>query len=218
MSHWQRADDLYHTLTKGDRPVGADANKRPWLAALLSAVIPSAGQFSNRQFEKGILLFLSFFGLLLLLGLGALIYWLVGREEPRCVQLFWVGVGVAGAVWLAGVLDAYRTASALRAGRLVVRYSWWRQLLHAVLTKVPYLGAAIPEATVKPEELQKGVKEAAAEVVQKKLASHTLSKLARIGLFGAALVLLIAGLALGWGWLVAVGGVVLAAGILGLVF
>src|SRR5262245_14766502 len=108
-----KVDRVYQTLTRPDRPVGPQPDKKPWRAALLSAVVVGAGQLANRQLEKAVLLFLASYGLVFLLLTGWLVYWLVNRPEPILEHLFRVGVGVAAALWLVGVIDAWRTARAL---------------------------------------------------------------------------------------------------------
>jgi hypothetical protein len=160
---------VYQSLTRPDRPVGPDPLKRPWRAAALSAVLVGGGQLANRQLEKGVLLFLAFYGLLFLLLTGWLIYWLVGRPEPILVHLFRVGLAVAAATWLVAILDAWRTARALRDGRQVVRYSLWRQGLHLIVGKLPVIGAMVPDETVAPDEVKQTAGQAVKEAVKGKV-------------------------------------------------
>ena len=55
------ADKVYQVLTRADRPLGPEADKKPWLATLLSLVLVGAGQVYNRQYAKALWLFLFFY-------------------------------------------------------------------------------------------------------------------------------------------------------------
>jgi hypothetical protein len=193
------ADRLYQKLTQGDRPVGPDTTKKPWLAALCSIVVCGGGQLYNRQLTKSIWYFLAAsvplalaWGVYLLLSVmvdpEAAPAWLLTATDWARLAAYLVPFPVC-LLWLFGVMDAYRTAVLLRAGQLEVRYGVKRQALHLAAGFVPVVGDYVPGATV-PGGEQPRV--ALADLVQQEFRQRLVKRIVtRLVGFGCMFVLLL---------------------------
>ncbi len=207
------AERLYQAAIRPDRPLYPETGKQPWLAALLSALLPGTGQLYNRQLVRAGILFLCWSGT----GLLLLVLWLLersfhlGARVPELVYTFRV---LWACLWLFGVVDAYRMAVALRAGKLVVRYGFLRQLAHGAAGFVPFVGAAVPGETVRPEELDRDLGTAAREIARDRLLEWAVVRTLRYVCLATGIILIVAGIATGIRPLISFGGLALAAGIL----
>lgn len=208
------ADRVYQKLTRPDRPLLPEKDKKPWLAALLSLVVVGAGQLYNRQLAKAVLLFGLFFvagGVVLLAYVILNHFYQIGERLPELAtafQLIW------GSLWLFAVVDAYRTAQALRAGRLVVRYGFLRQGLYAAASFLPFAGALIPKETVAPEEANRSVGAALKEVAKERVVAWLVLSVLRVACLVVGVILLLVGLIAGNSLWITAGALAVAAGII----
>jgi TM2 domain-containing membrane protein YozV len=208
-----QAHQYYQKLTRPDRPPEADRGQKPWLAALLSLLLAGAGQIYNRQLGKGVLLF---FLVYVVGGMGLLLFVLLRlidalREHLDAVGPWllipWVGL------YLFGVVDAWRTAAALRSGKLLVRYSLRRQGIHAALGFVPFLGQVVPAETVAADEVDQSMGEVVKKEIKARAVKWVLVRLLRLFLLGLGSILLLVGVVLGNQTLTIIGGLFLVAGV-----
>jgi hypothetical protein len=208
-----QAHQFYQKLTSPDRPPEADRGKQPGRAALLSLLLPGAGQIYNRQRARGVLLF---FLVVIVGGVGLLLFVLLRLIDTLRPHLDTVGpyllIPWAG-LWLFGVVDAWRTAAALRDGRLLVRYGLRRQGIHAALGFVPVLGQMVPAETVSADEVEQSLGQVAKKEVKGRVVKWLLVRLVRFGSLGLGLLLLLLGLLLANQTLTLVGGLFLVAGV-----
>lgn len=208
------ADRVYQALTRPDRPVGPELHKKPWLAGLLSLLVVGAGQLHNRQLFKSVFLFLIFYPVgLLLWFLAWVLHWTLGTgrvltDLHYIYQIVWVGL------WLFAVVDAYRIARLLRAGKLVVRYGFLKQGLFTAAGFIPVAGALAPGETVAPDEVDRSVGAVAVDLAKDKAIKWVLIRVVRYGLLAVAALLLVIGLAAGIDFLLTLGGLVLLGAIL----
>lgn len=198
------ADKVLQAVTRPDRPLEAETSKKPWLAGLLSIVLVGAGQLYNRQLVKALALLLIFYVVgavcFLLYGLlGWMLSWEFLHESVHTVirrlramddafLIIWAGL------WIFAVVDAFRTARALRAGRLLVRYGFLRQGGFAIINFIPFLGALTPCETVAPEDVNTSVRQVAAELARKRLTDKFVVPIARLACLAIGAVLLILGI------------------------
>ncbi|HZT79639.1 MAG TPA: hypothetical protein VFA26_05440 [Gemmataceae bacterium] len=219
------ADGAYQALTRPDRPLTPETHKKPWLAALLSLIIVGSGQLYNRQLARAVFLFVLFYlggGLLLLVALllhGLLALgdrlpgWATTASErlldaAPAFELLWAGL------WLFAVADAWRVARALRAGRLVVRYSFRRQAAFLAARLIPFAGTLAPDETVTPDEAHQSLNDAVVGAAKEYVADRLLWRVVRYGGLGLGVLLVVIGLAAGLTWVVGLGAVAFAAVIL----
>lgn len=94
-----------------------DAPQRPWLAALMSAVLPGFGQLYNGQLDKGIWLFLGF-ALLSVPGVALIALCLPAAWTIPALAL---GLLAALGIWIGSLVDAWRTA---RRPQINARPAW----------------------------------------------------------------------------------------------
>jgi hypothetical protein len=89
----------------------AQSSKRPWLHVLISAVAPGIGSFANGELRHGLVIFALWELLIIGLILSA------GQDPSQAwtVAAFLVCLYALPAVWIAGLVDAYR--GAIRANR-----------------------------------------------------------------------------------------------------
>ncbi|MFN4258892.1 MAG: hypothetical protein ACK4RK_06310 [Gemmataceae bacterium] len=188
------ADQVYQNLTRPDRPLEAEIHKKPWLAALLSLVVVGSGQLYNRQLLKAVTLFISYYVLSTGLLIGYLVYWLTevgGERFTALLTSMWIAW--AG-LWLFAVIDAYRTAEALRAGRLLVRYGFFRQGVFGLYGMIPLAGELAPEETISPDEVNQRVGHVVQNVAIRKLWRRYVMRWLRLGGVALGVVVLAAGL------------------------
>lgn len=185
------ADKLLQGIARPDRPLEPETWKKPWLAALLSLVLVGAGQLYNRQLVKALALFLIFYVagaicVLLYVLLGWMLSWEFLHESVHAVvrrlrQLDDAFLMIWAGLWLFAAVDACRTAAALRAGRLLVRYGFLRQGGFAIVNLVPFLGALTPSETVAPDDADESVRKLAGELARKRLMGKFVVPIVRIG-------------------------------------
>lgn len=215
------ADAVYQKLTAPDRPIAPEPDKRPWLAALLACALPGLGQFYNRQLAKAIaLFFLAVVVNVPLLLIWALLSWLDGYTDPEGGThaalgfLARLGVGVPvvlGGLWLFGIIDAWRTAAALRDGRKVVRYGFFRQTGHMAAGFVPGASYVLPEETVTPEEVTAALGTVAKKRIIARIIRRVLKRFLQLGILLLGAVPMLFGAYLDWPWLTVAGAVVVLA-------
>jgi len=166
-----RLAQAYESLCRPDRPADADRDRRPLLAGLLSLPLPGAGQLYNRQLFKALAL------IVVALICGAIatawlvLRWIVPTEGEGwliATGRFVILAGVAalivgGGLWLFAIIDAIYTAAALRAGRLVVRYSFKKQAAMIAAGMLPVAGMFVPGET-------RGADEADPQLTSKRVA------------------------------------------------
>lgn len=208
------ADRVYQAVVQPDRPIEPEVGKKPWLAALLSLCVVGAGQIYNRQLYKAVMLFLAFYvvgGALLLL--YPLLNWLfkLGARLPELVYTYEI---VWGSLWLFAVVDAYRTAEALRTGQLVVRYGWLRQTAHVAAGFIPFVGMVVPSETVRPDEVNKSVREAAKDIARERVLEWVVVRVLRYTGIGLGVVLILCGVIFGIRPLITFGGLAIVVGVL----
>ena len=73
------------------------APRNPWIAALLSAIVPGSGQIYNQEVKKGFVIFGS------CLSLGLLSYWISGLNKISTLLALLL-------LWISAIIDAYRAA------------------------------------------------------------------------------------------------------------
>jgi hypothetical protein len=201
------ADRLYQALTEGDRPIEPDLGKKPWLAALLSLLIVGAGQLYNRQLAKAAWYFVAAYVptsiiLLIYLLLWAFVDpesspgWLVTLADYFRLIAFLVPF-LFCIIWLFAVMDAYRTAVLLRAGKLGVRYGLRRQAVHMAVGFVPVVGEFVPEETVEPTIKRLTIGDMIKEEVRSQLIKRIVKRLVGFGCMFLILFLLLVGLVIG---------------------
>jgi hypothetical protein len=208
------ADRVYQTLAAPTQPLQAETHKKPWRAALLSLVIVGAGQLYNRQLGKALTLcFFTYVG-----GVAAailyIVLWLAAPDWEHRSKLGYALLAVWGALWLFAGVDAYRTAAALRDGRLFVRYGLRRQGVHAALGFLPFADALLPAETVSAEEVHRPVGDLLKEEAKGRLLRWVVVRLLRYTLLAVGAVLLLTGYVLDQQPLLIAGGVAAVAGFL----
>lgn len=217
------ADGIYQKLTRPDRPLEPDPTKKPWLAALFSLLAVGAGQLYNRQLVKAILLFLAFYVLGTVLAvvyslLGWVLEWegLAGwlrivavrlRELDNAFLIIWAGL------WVFAMVDAWRTASALRSGRLFVRYGFLRQGGFALASFIPFLGMLIPSETASADDAQPSLRDVATDKVRDHVRKRFVVPLLRYSCLAVGLLLLVVGMTVDVHILYTLGALVVVAGI-----
>lgn len=197
------ADELYQALTQADRPITADANHRPWLAALWSIVLCGGGQLYNRQLAKAVRYFLmGYLPLAVTWGIYFILLVLVDPEtssawlETATSWVKWAAylmTALACLFWVNGVLDAYRTAVRLRAGQLLVRYGLKRQALHLAAGFVPVVGEYVPDATVTRDERRPALADLMKQDFRQRLLKRIVTRLVGFGCIIVLLFLLLVG-------------------------
>jgi len=212
------ADAVYQKLTAPDRPIEPEPDKKPWLAALLSLLAPGLGQFYNRQLAGAVALF--FLAVVInvpLLLVWALLSWLEGYTEPdgwahaTLGFLARLGIGVPvvlGGLWLFGIVDAWRTAAALRDGRKVVRYGFFRQTGYLAAGFVPGASYVLPEETVTPAEVKEALGTVAKKRIIARILRRVLKRFLQLGILLLGVVPMLGGAYLDWPWLTVAGAVV----------
>jgi TM2 domain-containing membrane protein YozV len=213
----------YESLCRPDRPADADRDRKPVLAAVLSLLIAGAGQLYNRQLFKALVVAVAVYlvcGILLVVWL--LLHWLLpetGDGWGMKIGRFFLRLGltvpiVGGGLWLFSIIEAFRTAAALRAGRIVVRFSFKKQLAMTAATFVPAAGLIVPSETCSVAETA-GMSEAElARHIGVTLVKNKAMSIGKIILAVIGLVPLIAGAILGLTWLVVVGACVILVGLI----
>jgi hypothetical protein len=156
MSGTRSMSQAYEALCRPDRPAGTDRDRKPLTAAALSLLVAGAGQLYNRQLFKALAIALVVYLLCGALGLAWLVLSVFLPESSTgwgsAIGHFFQRLGLAvpivgGGLWLGSVVDAWRTAAALRAGRIVVRFSFRKQFAMAAAGFVPGAGLIIPSET-----------------------------------------------------------------------
>jgi hypothetical protein len=213
----------YEAVFRPDRPPGADRDRRPSVAAALSLLLAGAGQLYNRQLFKALVIM----GVVYLIGGTLLIAWAVlhaflpetGDGWGIATGRFFLRLGsvvpiIAGGLWLFAVLDAGLTAARLRAGKIVVRYSFRKQAAMAAASLVPGAGMFVPKETCPASELVEFDPTRFAQDFAKKMVLGKILSLAKIGLAVIGLTPLIIGASIGSpAWLVS-GAVVVLIGLI----
>lgn len=218
------ADKVYQALVRPDRSVAPETDKKPWLAALWSALFAGAGQLYNRQLAKALWLMVLTYGVggLLLVG-WLLLHWLSGQTDPEgwvhataqfFIRLGWAIPIVGGGLWLFAVIDAWRTAAALRRGELVVRYSFMKQTAYLAAGFIPVAGALTPEATCSPDEVHKKIGAVVKDHALQKIVKWFLKRVLKIGFLVLGMLPLLLGAFLDWPVLVVFGAVAVLAGLI----
>lgn len=77
--------------------IGMSMRRNPFLALLLSVILPGLGQIFNREIKKGLVIFGSG------LSLGLLSYWLVGFNKIAAALALLL-------LWISAAIDAYKIA------------------------------------------------------------------------------------------------------------
>ncbi|MBL8798460.1 MAG: hypothetical protein JNM56_31485 [Planctomycetia bacterium] len=217
-------DRIYQALVRPDRPVEPEIDKKPWLAAFWSVLLTGAGQFYNRQLGKALWLLLLTYGVggVLLLS-WLLLQWAGGWADPEgwvhpvvqfFVRLGWAVPVVSGGLWLFGIVDAWRTAAALRRGDLVVRYSFMKQTACLAAGFIPVAGALAPQETCAPDEVQKKVGSVVRDHAIEKLAYWMMKRTLKVGFLVLGLLPLLVGAAFDWPVLIVFGALAILAGLI----
>jgi hypothetical protein len=173
---------------------------------------------------SAVVLALATCGLAASMVLGWLLVAVLAESAEPGTWLFWSGeflarIGLGGAIvlgglWLFAVVDAWRVATALRRGELVVRYSFFKQAAHLAVGSVPIAGCLAPEETCAADELAKPV----GKVVIERAAARYFGRFLKISLALFGILPVLIGSAAGLpvlvvlGALVVVGGIVLSVG------
>lgn len=215
------ADAVYQKLTAPDRPIEPEPDKKPWLAGALSFMAPGLGQFYNRQLAKAVaLFFLAVVVNVPLLLVWALISWLSDFTDPEgwphatLAFIARLGVGVPvvlGGLWVFGIIDAWRTAAALRDGRKVVRYGFFRQTGYLAAGFVPGASYVLPEETVRPEEVTEALGTVAKKRIIARIIRRVLKRFLQLGILLLGVVPMLIGAYLDWPVLTVAGAVVVLA-------
>lgn len=197
-SHLSRARDtadrVYRAAARPDRPLGPEPHKKPWLAALISLFLVGAGQLYNRQVLKALLLAVGFYlaGGMLLTAYAAARLWTGPGERVDGLGLAALALGAG--VWLFAAVDAYRTAAALRDGRLCVRYGFLKQGAFVGARLLPLVGLLAPAETVAPGQAEQPLEGAVKEAAKGAVVEYAAKKLAFVLCLALGLVLLGVGL------------------------
>jgi hypothetical protein len=212
----------YESLCRPDRPADADRDRKPVVAALLSLLIAGAGQLYNRQLFKSLVVAFVVYvicGILLITWL--LLHWLLpdtGDGWGMKIGRFFLRLGlmvpiVGGGLWLFSVLEAFRTAAQLRAGEIVVRFSFKKQLAMTAATFVPAAGLIVPSETCSAAETAGMTEAELAKHIAVTLVKNKAMSIGKIVLAVIGLAPLIAGAVIGSTGLVVAGSVVVLVGL-----
>jgi hypothetical protein len=142
-----------------------ELRRSPARAALLSAAAPGWGQVYNHHLDHAVIVWIWGF-LCAASGLGLLGLGLLGRlipatwprpplgdwiaDHPGRTSLAWAGV--TACFWFWNVCDAHGRARAINQGRVRVRYTLRRQMVHVLASQllgmIPFVGIFFPSGVV----------------------------------------------------------------------
>jgi TM2 domain-containing membrane protein YozV len=213
----ERLSALYAQLSRPDRDHAADRQKNPVLAGFLSLLVPGFGQIYNRQLFKAI----SWLVLSVIVGVVLLLivlstFWPFARELEGWRGRTGHTLGnatpalktILGGLWIAGILDAVRTAWLLRKGKLIVRFSFKKQAMMIAAGMVPLAGALTPEETVALDDLDRSATGDLTHRLVKNFVMGKLRKVIAMGVVVLGLLPIVIGAIWTMPWLVIVGAIV----------
>lgn len=213
---------MYESLCRPDRPANADRDRKPFVAGLLSLLLPGLGQLYNRQLFKGIVLIVVVALVCSLLAATWLLLHLLlpdqGDGWSVKIGRFFLRAGLAapivgGGLWMFAVIDAVFTAAALRAGALVVRYSFRKQSAMIAAGMIPVAGMFTPgETCVAGDTSARLTSKNVAEQLAMVFIKRKVMSLLKLGLALFGLIPIIVGAAIASTWLVAFGACVVLIG------